>query len=125
MCPTPNSANIYLDLSLQDATTGVRQAVVPCAGEVMEVWVGAQVLPTAGNVAVAKGAINLLAGTNADIKGSGGLFTAGVGMSVPLATAITTRRVAAGDVITATWTIGTAGSMTAASCIVVITPDTW
>lgn len=123
--PTPRSGWLLLALGLQGASSAVRNAAVPCAGTVKEIWVGAQVLMTTGNVAVAKGAINLLSATNVSLAASGGDVSAGVAASQTLATAATTKRVAAGDILVATWTVTTAGSFVGGACSVLIEPDTW
>ena len=120
--PSLRSSWIPLDLGLQGATTAVKEVAVPVAGVVKEVWVGAQVLATTGTCAVAKGTINLLTATNVNLASD---IAAGVAASQTLATAATTLRVAAGNIIVATWTINTAGSFTGGACLVWIEPDIW
>ncbi len=114
---------IALDLGYSGTTTGYREAAVPVNGTIMEAWAGSNVLPTAGTLAVAKGSTNILASTNINLASSGGNLTAGVASSLALATANSARRVSAGDVLKATWTITTAGSFVGGSCIVFVEPD--
>lgn len=121
--PGPLSTWVAYDLSLPAAATGYKEAVVRAAGTVKEVWVGSNVLMTAGNVAVAKGSTNLLAETNVDLAASGGDVAAGVGEAITLATGNAALRVAAGDILKATWTVTTAGNFVAGSCIVWVEPD--
>lgn len=121
--PGPRSSWIPLSLGYSGTATGYVEAAVPVPGVIKEVWVGSNVLMTAGNVAVAKGSANILSAPSVNLAASGGDVTAGTAASQTLATASTTQRVAAGDILKATWTVTTAGSFVCGSCIVWVEPD--
>jgi len=117
--PGPRTSWLVFDLNLQGATTATVETVIPFAGLIQEVWVGTAVIPTTGTLAIAKAGTNILSATNVNLAA----LAAGVGASQTLATANTTKRVAAGNVLKATWTISSAGSFVGGSCHVFIEPD--
>lgn len=129
--PTGYSSWIWLDLGIRgdeadlaDNDVVVTGAICPVPGTVKEVWVGTNVLPTAGTLAVARSAstaVNLLSAASVNLATG---LTAHVGAKQTLAEA-GALRVAAGNLIKATWTLTdiTAGDDAIFGCLVGIEPD--
>lgn len=131
--PTPFGARIYFDLGvrcdeadLADNDVVVTGVVMPVAGTVKAIYVGASVLPTTGTLAVAKSAttaVNLLSAATVDLAA----LTANVGASQTLATVPASLEVVAGDIIKATWTLTdiTVTDDAVLACTVAIEPKVW
>lgn len=125
--PSPKSAWVPVDLSPSIAVANTNVLVAkpaPMSGIVREVWVGINTALTTGGgvVAVARGSDNLLSATNVDLQSG---VTAAAPAKQTLTTNAASKRVAAGDLLKATWTLTTAAITNAASCLVLIEPDTW
>ncbi len=125
--PTPRSSWVYVDLSPSIAVANTAVLVAkpsPVAGTIKEVWVGINTVLTTGGgvVAVAKGAANILSATNVDLQSG---VTAATPAKATLTTAQSTLKVAAGDLLKATWTLTTAAITNAATCLVAVEPDLW
>lgn len=130
--PTPNYAHYMLDLGLKydgaDMTDGDIiniSAVCPFAGTIKEVWLGVgKTLPTTATVAVSKAAsTNISIVSAVTISG----YTVNVAQSATLTTASAALKVAAGDMLLATWTLTdiTVADDSAFACTVIIEPDAW
>ncbi len=131
MAITVKSAPKWFDLGLKmdeaDLENGdviVTGCVVPFAGEVTEVWVGTQTLPTAGTLAVHKAgatAVNLLEATTVDLAA----LTAYTGTAQTLSTNKAKRIIAAGNILKAIWTLTTITASDDAifSCMVKVQPS--
>lgn len=100
------------------------QVPVPFAGTIKEVWVGALTTVTTGGgiVALAKGSTNILSASNVDLQSG---LTAGTAALQTLAANGQTLKVAAGDILSALWTLTTVGSFDGGACRVYIEPDNW
>lgn len=136
--PTPRGAWYALDLSIKqdeaDLANGevvVVSGICPRAGKVKEVWIGESILPTTGTVAVAKQnsgtAVTLLGSATANLASSTA-FTAHTAASQTLTSSTESLSVAAGDILTATWTltsITVAGADDIFCCTVMIEPNAW
>jgi hypothetical protein len=116
------------------ADTDVVRVCVPVgkAGLVKEVWVGLTVIPTTGNVAIAKSAatnVNLLTATNVDMASATTTLVAFTAANQTLAAGVADLRVAAGDMLTAVWTltnITTGGGVpNVFACTICIEHDEW
>lgn len=109
---TLRQARYYLDLGIKcdeadlaDTDVVVTGAICVLAGTVKAIWVGTNTLPTTGTLAVHKSAatgVNLLSDTTLNLATG---LTAYVGASQTLSTNGSALKVAAGDIITATWTL--------------------
>lgn len=134
--PTPKGyAGYMLDLGLKydgvemtDSDVAVVAGICPYAGTIKAIWAGVGgALPTdtALNVykAGATDASLLTGGTAVDLEG----FTVNVAQSLTLVAGNATLRVAAGDMLTAVYTLTdiTVGDDAAFACTVVIEPDEW
>jgi hypothetical protein len=136
---TPRAGRHFYDLGIKCtetmlADTNVVRVLAPviAAGVVKEVWVGLTVIPTTGNVAIAKSAatnVNLLTATNVDMASATTTLVAHVAASQTLGTGVQNMRVAAGDMLSAVWTltnITTGGGVpNTFNCTVITEPDTW
>jgi hypothetical protein len=79
-------------------------------------------IPTSAIIAVQKNAVTVLSAASVALNT---ISVANVGEAQTLATPVGVKRVAKGDVLLATTTVTTAGSMTVAACTVEIAWDTW
>jgi hypothetical protein len=130
---TPYSAHYLLDLGIKcdeadlaDGDVVVIGAICPYAGIIKAVWAGIRVAPTTATLAVAKSAstnVNVLAAATVNVA----TLVAHTAASQTLATTGTSLRVAAGNMLVATWTLTdlTATDDAGYSCTVVIEPDVW
>jgi hypothetical protein len=116
------------------ADTNVVRTCVPVtgAGLIKEVWVGLTVIPTTGNVAIGKSAstnVNVLTATNVDMAAATTTLVAFTAAKQTLAATNGPLRVAAGDMLTAVWTltdITTGGGVpNVFACTIVVEPDAW
>lgn len=131
--PTPRGAWYPLDLSIKadeaDLANGevvVVSGIVPTAGTVVEIWVGLSILPTTATLAVAKGGVTLLSAATTNLASSA-VYTVHTASQMTLASG-GVKKVAAGDMITATWTltsITVAGADDLFLCTVLVEPDVW
>jgi len=131
--PSPRGSWYPLDLSIKadevDLANGevvVVSGIVPAAGTVVEIWVGLSILPTTATLAVAKGGVTLLSAATTDLSSST-VYTVHTASQMTLASG-GVKKVAAGDMLTATWTltsITVAGADDLFLCTVLIEPDVW
>jgi hypothetical protein len=132
--PTPRGSWYPLDLSIKqdeadlaDNDVVVVGGIVPVAGTVKEIWVGLSILPTTGTLAVAKAGVTLLSAASTDLSSST-VYTAHTASQMTLTSSGVVKKVAAGDILTATWTltdITVAGADDLFLCTVMIEPDVW
>lgn len=129
--PTPSGATIWVDLSPTVAVANQSQLIAkpaPVAGTIKTVWVGINTILTTGGgiLAVAKAGANVLSSASYNL---GAAETPDLVAATPeaatLTTAPTTLRVAAGNLLAATWTLTTIAVTNAAMCLVGIEPDRW
>lgn len=134
--PTPRVGYHFYDLGIKIVETKLADndvvrvcAPVVAAGTVKEVWVGETVVPTTGTLAVAKSAatnVNLLTASTVNLATGLAAFVAA---AQTLAAGLQDLRVAAGDMLTAVWTltnITTGGGVANCfCCTVVVQPDTY
>jgi hypothetical protein len=126
--PTPRSAWIWLDLSPDIAVANTDEIIikaVPVAGTIKSVSIAINTLLGAGGgtLALAKGAANVLSSATYNIGATD--LVAATPEFATLTTAGSTLKVAAGDLLKATWTMTTAAVTNAASLLVAIEPDEW
>jgi hypothetical protein len=130
--PSLRSGYVYFDLGVhQDVQVeiGDGDAIlvcvpVPFACTVKEIWACADVLSADGTLTVenAVGTIDTsLLSATCDIDGD---LTVNVGKSLTLAGSAALR-LAAGNMLRATWTLTDIDSADGLSCIVVVEPSTW
>jgi hypothetical protein len=134
--PTPKGyASYIVDLGLKadgvdiaDADIVVISGICPIAGTIKEIWAGVgKTLPTDAALNVYKAGTTdaslLTGGTAVDLEG----FTVNVAQSLTLVAGSATLRVAAGDMLSAVYTMTdiTAGDDAAFACVVIIEPDVW
>src|SRR5574343_1193667 len=141
--PTPRGSWYTLDLSIKEDQADVADndvvvvgGICPWAGTVKEIWVGESILPTTGTLAVAKTnqvggtagtPVTLLSAATTDLS-SATVYTAHTASQMTLTTSTETLKVAAGDIITATWTmtdITLAGADDLFCGSVLIEPNIW
>lgn len=135
--PSPRGNWYAIDLSYKgdqaDIANGdvmVVGGIVPFAGVVKEVWVGQTILPTAGTIAVTKQAstpVTLVSGATVDLT-STTIFTTHTAAQQTLSTSGAALAVAAGNILTATWTMTTitvAGADDLYTCVVLVEPALW
>jgi hypothetical protein len=128
---TPFGSWLWFDMGsgakLTNADVIRANAVMPVAGTIKSVIVGAMVALTTGGGTlgvykyVGTVSANILSAATVDLQAD---ITAGVGAARTLTTAPTTLRVAAGDIIAAVWTLTTVGT-TGHACLVAVEPDYW
>ena len=130
---TPRSGWVPFDLSCHmdisaDIANGdvvICCAPLPFAGTVKEIWAVADILPTSGTLTVQKAVgtvdASLLAATLTINTG----LTANVAAKLTLATTPVDLRVAATNMLRATWTFTTIGSGEGFGCTVWVEPDVW
>jgi hypothetical protein len=105
-------------------------AVVPFAGTIKACWIGTQTLITLGDFYLFKNAttdIALLATSPFVLDAATTTLVAKTGKSLTLTTTTPYLKVAAGDMLTATWFLEdiTASADATLSCTVVIEADEW
>lgn len=141
--PTPRGAWYSIDLSIKqdevDLSNGevvVVGGICPWAGTVKEVWVGLSILPTTGTLAVAKSnqvggtagtAVSLISAATTDLS-SATVYTVHTASQMTLSSSTEVLKVAAGDILTATWTltsITVAGADDLFLCTVLVEPNVW
>ena len=115
---------VELSLRMDNADIADEDAVivagnVPFAGKIKEAWCGAAVLPTTATLALAKGSTNILTDATVDVAA----LTAGTAAKQTLAAGVASLRVAAGDMLTATWTFTVIGPGDGFAAQVWIEPD--
>lgn len=129
--PTPEGSMKWVDLGISVPVANVDKIVIqpaPVAGTIKSIWVGINtVLTTAGGtLAVAKGSANLL---SAATYALGAAETPDLVAATPELAVLTTvsgnLKVAAGDLLKATWVLTTAAVTNAGICLVGIEPDNW
>ena len=125
MAKYANWYKVNLSLGMDNADLANADAVIvagicPLPGTIKQVWVGGIVLPTAGTCALAKGSTNILTATNVNLASG---ISVGVAASQTLAAGAGALRVAAGNMLTATWTFGTIGTGDGFAAEVWIEPD--
>jgi len=130
--PTTKSAWIWLDLSPYTTAADVSTVTVkgvPVAGTIKSIQLGVNAVLTTGGgiVAVAKGSVNVLSSTTYNL---GAAATPDLVAATPefatLTTAKTSLKVAAGDLLKATWTLTTfAATTNAITLLIGIEPDSW
>jgi hypothetical protein len=105
--------------------------IVPFAGVVKEVWVGQTILPTTGTIAVTKQAttpVTLLSGATVDLTSTTIFSAVHTAVQQTLSTSGAAVAVAAGNILTATWTltsITVAGADDLYTCTVLVESDAW
>src|SRR5574343_341582 len=132
--PTMHGARYAIDLSIKadevdlaDNDVVVVGGIVPWAGTVKEIWVGLSILPTTGTLAVAKAGTTLLSAATTDLSSST-VYTAHTASQMTLTSSNPIKKVAAGDILTATWTLTdstVAGADDLFLCTVIVEPDVW
>jgi hypothetical protein len=137
--PTPYAYGSYMvDLGLKvdgadmtDSDVVNVAGICHLAGTIKEIWLGVgKVLPTDTAVNVYKAAstnISLLTGGTAVDLDSGGTYTVNKGTKLTLTSSVGNLKVAAGDMLIATYTMTdiTAGDDAAFCCTVIIEANTW
>lgn len=129
---TPFGSWLWFDLSPKSAlasTVNQKAAVpVPVAGTIKEVWVGGMTTLTTGGGTlgvykyVGTVSANVLSAATVDLQSG---ITAGVPAKATLTTAPTTLRVAAGDMLLASWVLTTVVTTNAHTVMVAVEPDNW
>lgn len=141
--PTPRGSWYTLDLSIKEDQADVADndvvvvgAICPWAGEVKEIWVGESILPTTATLAVSKAnqvggtagtPVTLLSAATTNLASST-VYTAHTASQMTLTTSTESLKVAAGDILYATWTmtdITLAGADDIFCCSVLIEPNVW
>jgi hypothetical protein len=138
--PSPRGNWYTIDLSIRqdeddlaDGEVIVIGGIVPLAGVVKEVWLGLSIKPTTGTVAVTKQAttpVSLLSAATVDLSSITAFPTATLyqGVKQTLSTSGAALRVAAGNILTATWTLTDITLQTvdqAFTCTVLVEADVW
>lgn len=126
--PTPRSAWLWLDLSPDMAVANTDElviAAVPVAGTIKSVSICINTLLGAGGgtLAIAKGSANILSSATYNIGATD--LVAATPEFATLTTAGSTLKVAAGDLIKATWVLTTCAVTNAAQVLVAIEPAEW
>lgn len=129
---TPFGSWLWFDLSPKSALASTVNQVVgvpmPVSGTIKEVWVGAQTTLTTGGgtVGVYKyvGTVsaNVLSAATVNLQSG---VTAGVPAKATLTTAPTTLRVAAGNMLIASWVLTTVVTVNTHTVLVAVEPDNW
>ena len=130
--PSLRSAWVAFDLGckmdnadIADGDVNTICVPMPFAGTIKEVWVTADILPTTATLTIEKAVgavdVSVLLATCAPQTD----LTANVAASVALATNKKTLKVAAGDMLRATWTFTTIATGDGFGCLVMVEPDTW
>jgi len=141
--PTPRGAWYSLDLSIKEDQADVANSDVVVvggichkAGTVKEILVGETILPTTATLAIYKNnqvsgtagtPVTLLSAATTELA-SATVYTAHAASAMTLSTSHESLQVAAGDILTATWTmtsITLAGADDLFCCTVLIEPNVW
>lgn len=125
--PSPRGSWKYVDLSPDMAVANQSEIVIkaaPCNGVIKEVRVAINTLLAtgAGTLALAKGSVNILKGTNVDLQAD---LVAATSELVELSATGQDLKVTKGDILKATWTLTTAAITNAALCEIAIEPSEW
>ena len=129
--PTPQSAWVWVDLSPKIAVANTNELVIkaaPLAGTIQSCLIGINTILTTGGgtVAVAKAGASIISSSTYNLGAAATPdLVAQTIEAATLTTAPTTLKVAANDLLSATWTLTTAAITNAACLLVAIEPDTW
>lgn len=129
---TPFGSWLWFDLSVKGPLASTKDVEVcipmPVAGTVKEVWAGGKTTLTTGGgtLGVYKYAgtvsANVLSASTIDLQSG---ITAGVPAKATLTTAPTTLRVAAGNLLVASWVLTTVVTTNSHTLMVAVEPDNW
>ena len=118
--PTPKAGWVPVQLNCDLATDTITYGCPGITGTVKQITVAIPTLPTSGVLDVYKNAEKLCTQINMATT-----VVAGVAEDATLVTTVKVLRIAATDVLSANWNVGTAGSYVGGGCTVWIEPDTW
>lgn len=129
---TPFGSWLWFDLSPKGALASTKDieagVPMPVAGTIKEVWVGGKTTLTTGGGTlgvykyVGTVSANVLSAATIDLQSG---ITAGVPAKATLTTAPTTLRVAAGNMLVASWILTTVVTANDHTCLVAVEPDVW